>query len=135
MTGSKRNQKFAERRRTQNFRSGAGSQSASEYEPGPVKRNTTANNNCVSSKERVETFARRRRQQSICTLPQCMANLWRFHRPIGSSVSGVTSLGWFLPRAGLPSPSVIARQHPLVTSANNNYERRNERGPAYHGMD
>src|SRR6266849_3075347 len=41
----------------------------------------------------------------VCTLLQCMANLWRFHRPIRSSVSGVNSLGWFLP-GGLPSPLV-----------------------------
>ncbi|PYX06427.1 MAG: hypothetical protein DMG88_18160 [Acidobacteria bacterium] len=34
---------------TQNFRSGAGSKNASEYEPGPVKRNATASNNCVSA--------------------------------------------------------------------------------------
>jgi len=34
---------------TQNFRRGAGSQNASEYEPGPVKRNATASNNCVSA--------------------------------------------------------------------------------------
>src|SRR5437899_12412247 len=33
----------------QNFRSDAGSQNASEYEPGPAKRNATASNNCVSA--------------------------------------------------------------------------------------
>ena len=41
--------------------------------------------------------------QSIGTLPQCMANRWRFPRPIRSSVSGVTNIGWFL-RGGVPSP-------------------------------
>ena len=73
------------------------------------------------SKERLETFARKQRRQSICTLPQCMANRWRFHRSIRSSISGVTNLGRFL-RGGVPSPSVIARQRPLVTSANNDYD-------------
>jgi len=55
------------------------------------------------STERLETFARKQRRQSICTLPQCMVNRWRFHRPIRSSVSGVTNRGWFL-RGGVPSP-------------------------------
>jgi hypothetical protein len=34
---------------TQNFRRGAGSQNVSEYDPGPVERNATASNNCVSA--------------------------------------------------------------------------------------
>ena len=59
-----------------------------------------------------------------------MANRWRFHRPILSSVSGVTNLGWFL-RGGVPSPSAIARQRPLVTSANNNYDGSMLLGAAY----
>src|SRR5205814_8124097 len=34
---------------TKNFRRGAGSQNASEYEPGPAKRKATTSNNCVSA--------------------------------------------------------------------------------------
>src|SRR5436853_5530108 len=59
-----------------------------------------------------------------------MANRLRFHRPIRSSVSGVTNRGWFL-RGGVPSPSAIARQRPLVTSANNNYDGSMLLGAAY----
>ena len=59
-----------------------------------------------------------------------MANRWRFHRPIRSSVSGVTNLGCSL-RGGVPSPSAIARQRPLVTSANNNYDGSMLLGAAY----
>src|SRR5207237_10764463 len=106
------------------------------YTTKPVKDGTshayavnTTSPRWISTK-RLETFAHKQRRQSIGTPPQCMANRWRFHRPIRSSVSGVTNLGWFL-RGGVPSPSAIARQRPLVTSANNNYDGSMLLGAAY----